>query len=150
MKMYTIKLGGLDNAKTTISLFLHNDNHYCPITDLGRLLSSQLSKKGHRKHICLRCINVFQSEKLLEEHKELCDNHELQRSVYPSESKFHAFFCNYEQTHAVPFVVSADFECFIEPMDHAKPDPKKSSTTQYQKHRPSGFCYTIKCFHESV
>ena len=30
------------------------------------------------------------------------------------------------------------------------PDPKKSFTNQYQKHKPCGFCYRIKCFDEGV
>ena len=150
MKMHTMKLGSLSDTTTTISLFLHNDNHYCAITDLSRLIGEQLSKSGHRKHVCLRCIKAFGLEKPLEEHKELCDNHELQRSVYPSWDRSFVMFENYERTHYVYFYVNADFECFIEPIDHANPDPRKSSTTQYQKHRPSGFCYTIKCTDESV
>lgn len=48
--------------------------------------------------------------------------------------------------HKIPFVVYADFECFIEPFN------KKigKGTSQYQKHTPSGFCYTIKCMDESI
>ena len=35
--------------------------------------------------------------------------------------------------------------------DTSRPDPKKKSyTKRYQKHTPSGFCYYIKCFDESV
>ncbi|CAB3982832.1 Hypothetical predicted protein [Paramuricea clavata] len=47
-------------------------------------------------------------------------------------------------------MVNADFECFLEPMDHVEGDPKTSFTIQYQKHRPSGFSYTIKCMDENV
>ena len=28
-------------------------------------------------------------------------------------------------------------------------DPNKSYTKQYQKHKPSGFCYYVKCFDNS-
>ena len=52
--------------------------------------------------------------------------------------------------HYVPFVVYGDFECYIEPIDHAEGDPKKSFTVQYQKHKPSGFCYMIKCIDEKI
>ncbi|CAB3990298.1 Hypothetical predicted protein [Paramuricea clavata] len=36
------------------------------------------------------------------------------------------------------------------PMDHVEDDPTKSYRVQYQKHKPSGFSYTIKCMDESV
>ncbi len=52
--------------------------------------------------------------------------------------------------HNIPFVVYGDFECFIKPIDHAEPSPKKSFTVQYQKHSPSGYWYTIICVDESV
>jgi len=42
-------------------------------------------------------------------------------------------------------VIYADFESFVRPISTCEPDPKKSSTTRYQKHEPSGFSYMIKC-----
>ena len=48
--------------------------------------------------------------------------------------------------HRVPFVVYTDFECFVEPTDNKIGD----KTVQYQKHSPSGFCYTVKCMDEST
>ena len=149
-KLYTLKLGALENSAQTVKLFLHDDNHYCPITDLSRLVSMQLSKKKNKKYICLRCINAFGSEEILTEHKALCDNHELQRHVYPTEGRNWTNFKNYERMHYVTFVVNADFECFIESIDHTEGDPKKSFTVQYQKHKPSGFCHTSKCIDESI
>ncbi|CAB3985783.1 uncharacterized transposon-derived, partial [Paramuricea clavata] len=56
------------------------------------------------------------------EHTALCEDHKLQHHYYPSK----------------------------EPMDHVEGDPKTSFTIQYQKHRPSGFSYTIKCMDENV
>ena len=50
----------------------------------------------------------------------------------------------------VPFGVYADFECFTEKLDTMQPNPKQSYTKQYQKHTPSGFCYYIKCFNDSI
>ncbi len=52
-KLYTIKIAELKNPISTINLYLHDDNHYCVIKDLGRLVSAQLSKKNHGKDICL-------------------------------------------------------------------------------------------------
>ena len=50
----------------------------------------------------------------------------------------------------VPFVVYADFESFIKPIDTCQPNPNTSYTNKYQKHVPSSFCYFIKCFDDDL
>ena len=50
----------------------------------------------------------------------------------------------------MPFIVYADFESFIKPIDTCEPNPNKSYTKQYQEHTPSSFCYYIKCFDDDV
>ena len=158
-KLYTIRLAELKDPSDTINLYLHDDNHYCVIKDLGRLISAQLSGNDHGKDICLRCLNEFgrltEKEKemgkksLLEIHEEVCLSHKLQRSVYPNPGET-TKFRNVECLHDVPFAVYADFESFVEPIQHAEQDPSKSFTIKYQSHVPSGFCYVIKCMDESV
>ena len=143
-RVYTLRLSKT-NYEETVNLFLY-DEHYGVVKDLSRLTSRQLSKQGHKKHLCTRCLNHFKTPESLERHLELCQNHDHQRHVYPYEDNKYVFFKQYQKMHRVPFVVYADFECFIEPVD------KKigKGTVQYQKHLPSGFCYTIKCTEKSV
>ena len=50
----------------------------------------------------------------------------------------------------VPFVVYADFETFTEEISTREPNQDKSFTHQYQRHRPSGFCYKIVCFDKKI
>ncbi|XP_065678249.1 uncharacterized protein LOC136093209 [Hydra vulgaris] len=57
---------------------------------------------------------------------------------------------HFKKTMRVPFVVYADFESIIKPINTCAPNPNESYTKQYQKHTPSSFCYYIKCFDESV
>ena len=160
-KLYTIRIAELENPISTINLYLHDDNHYCVIKDLGRLVSAQLSKKNHGKDICLRCLNAFgrltkkerqedpERKSLLELHEEICSGQKLQRSVYPDPGDT-IKFRNYERLHDVPFVVYADFECFVKPLETEEKDPTQSHTTKYQSHVPSGFCYTFKSAHEDI
>ena len=160
-KLYTIRIVELKNPINTINLYLHDDNHYCVIQDLGRLVSTQLSKKNHGKDICLRCLNAFgrltkkerqkdpERKSLLELHEEICSGQKLQRSVYPNPGDT-IKFRNHERLHDVPFVVYADFESFVSPIQYAEQDPSKSFTNKYQDHVPSGFCYVIKCMDETV
>ncbi|XP_065651152.1 uncharacterized protein LOC136079347 [Hydra vulgaris] len=58
-------------------------------------------------------------------------------------------FIHHNRSMRVPFVVYADFESFIKPINTCTPNPNESYTKQYQKHTPSSFCYYIKCFDES-
>ena len=143
-KVYTLRLSKT-NYEETVNLFFY-DNHYGVAKNLSRLVSSQLIKEGHKKHICNRCLNHFWSPKMLENHLELCQNHDHQRHVYPKKSNKYMIFKQYQKFHRVPFAEYADFECYIEPTDNKI----GKGTTQYQKHEPSGFCYTIKCMDETV
>ena len=143
-RVYTLRLSKT-NYEETVNLFLY-DEHYGVVKDLSRLVSSQVNKNKCKKLICTRCLNHFRTPESLEKHLELCQNHDHQRHVYPNKENKYVFFEQYQKTHRVPFAVYTDFECFIEPVD------KKigKGTVQYQKHVPSGFCYTIKCMEESV
>ena len=114
---YVYTLLSKTEHEKTINLFLY-DEHYGVVKNLSRLVSSQINKQDHKKHICLRCLNHFKSSGGLEKHLELCQNHDHQRHVYPNKQNKHAFFKQLQKTHRVPFVVYADFECLVEPTDN--------------------------------
>ena len=57
---------------------------------------------------------------------------------------------NYYKSEKVPFIVYADFESYIKPLQSCEPNPKSIYTKQYQKHEPSSFYYYIKCFDDEV
>ena len=59
-------------------------------------------------------------------------------------------FKNYNRSEKVTFIVYADFESYIKPMQSCDPNPESSYTKQYQRHEPSSFCYYIKCFDDKV
>ena len=59
-------------------------------------------------------------------------------------------FENYNRSMRVPFVVYADFECFTEKIQTCSRDETSSFANQYQHHKPSGFCYLIKCFDDEL
>jgi hypothetical protein len=46
----------------------------------------------------------------------------------------------------VPFVIYADFECFTEKIHSCENNSNEHAWTQkFQHHKPSGFCYLVKC-----
>ena len=121
------------------------ENHYCWIKDLSRLLSSQKADNGHKQHICLRCLNCFSSSTALENHEGYCKSNDVVRVEMPAKSTS-LEFDKFHNKMRVPFVVYADFESFIKPIDTCQSDPRMPYTTQYQHHTPSSFCYYIKCY----
>ena len=148
------------NCEQVINLLLIADeenNHFCWIKNMSRLLSSDVSKHHGKRHFCYRCLNSFHSEKSLEKHKEYCQNNEAVKIEMPirvdDEGKTFPVYIKFNHFHKkmrVPFVVYADFECFTEKIDTCQPNDNKSFTNRYQKHKPSGFSYLIKCFDDNL
>ena len=138
------------NRPVVVNLLLISDGerqHYCVIKDMSRLLASQTSNKKVKHHYCLRCLNPFYSQDSLNKHMEYCYSNEAVKIEMPEEGATISFN-NFNRSMRVPFIVYADFESFIKPIDTCEPD--KSYTKQYQKHTPSSFCYYIKCFDDRV
>ena len=139
-------------GREVVNLLLISDEekrHYCLIKSMSRLLSSQSSTDEHTLHFCPRCLNHFTTQEKLATHKEYCSAHEAVKIEMPGEGTTLSFK-NYNRSMRVPFIVYADFESFIKPIDTCEPNPKNSYTKQYQKHTPSSFCYYIKCFDDEV
>lgn len=129
-------------------------NHYCLIRNMSRLLSSQLSKHQHRKHICDGCLLCFSSEQKLMTHQRNDCNHIF--TVVPSsnprinkygetvpENKLK--FEHFERQLIVPFVVYGDFESVLVPISTCDGDPTTSYTNPTFKHEAHSFAYYIKC-----
>ena len=138
--------------RVVVNLLLISDDekrHYCLIKSMSRLLSSQTSKRNGVQYYCMRCLNPFHSQESLDKHLEYCSTHEAVKTEMPGEGTILSFK-NYNRSMRVPFIVYADFESFIKPIDTCEPNPEKSYTKQYQKHTPSSFCYYIKCFDDEV
>ena len=139
-------------GREVVNLLLISDDekrHYCLIKSMSRLLSSQTSKRNGVQYYCMRCLNPFHSQESLDKHLEYCSAHEAVKTEMPGEGTILSFK-NYNRSMRVPFIVYADFESFIKPIDTCGPNPENSYTKQYQKHTPSSFCYYIKCFDDEV
>ena len=80
---------------------------------------------------------------------EYCYSNEPVKIEMPEEGSTISFN-HLHKSMRVPFIVYADFESFIKPIDTCNPNPEISYTKQYQKHTPSSFCYYIKCFDDKV
>ena len=59
-------------------------------------------------------------------------------------------FKNYYKGEKVPFIIYADMESLIKPIQSCEPNPQSSYTKKYQKHEPISYSYYIKCFDDNV
>ena len=147
--VYPLRISKKNEQVINLLLIANEEtNHYCWIKNMSRLLSKNINNHQHKRHFCYRCLNSFQSEKSLNKHTEYCQNNEAVKIEMPFLENIQ--FKNFYKKQRVPFVVYADFECFTEKIDTCQPDDSKSFTNQYQKHKPSGFCYLIKCFDDNL
>ena len=116
---------------------------------MSRLLSSSISKDGHKKYFCDNCLNGFKSEKTRDAHFYNCINNGAAKINMPktgSTIKFTKGSCQLK----VPFVKYVDFEAILEKYDSCEDNPDKSYTRKINKHTPSGFCVYTKFAHGDI
>ena len=123
--------------------------HYTLVKNKSALIASQKNNHEHKRHVCLNCFNSFNILESLNKHKEYCYKNKSVIIDMPPQNTY-LRFKNFRYSERAPFVIYADFESLIKPMDNCDPDPNKSYTKKYQKHEPSGISYYIKSLHESV
>ena len=96
--------------------------HYCLVKSIERLLSFQTTKGKRKQHFCLKCFTSFWCQEALNKHLEYCSNHKAVRIKMPDKGTL-LKFKNFERSEKVPFIIYADFESFIKPLQSCEPDP---------------------------
>ena len=121
------------------------------------MLRSQVTKHEESVVFCLRCLNHFPDQEKLRTHEVYCSNNEELRIEMPKARKAvcKIEFKNHNRMIKVPFVVYADFESIVKPINSNEPsgswrDEKRSFRDQYQKHMPCRFSYKIVCFDDKI
>ena len=151
-KVYPLRISEYSNRSWKIKLLLvekRGVSHYCLIEEFSRLVSSQVSKHKGKSFICDNCLNPFPKEESLNKHKEYCSTNECIKIDMPEKGSILKFknYCNSEK---VPFIIYADMESLLNPIQSCEPNPQSSYTKKYQKHQPISFSYYIKCFDDNV
>ena len=131
-------------------LIKNGDNsHYCLIKNLSALLTSQVNSRKGKFYFCLNCLNGYDNPEKLEFHKEYCSEEESVKINMPPPETY-LKFKNFLYSERATFVIYADFESILKPLETHETDPNKSYTLKYQEHKPVSFVYYIKSFNESV
>ena len=151
-KVYPLRISEYSNRSCKIKLLLVEKggiSHYCLIEEFSRLVSSQVSKHKGKSFICDNCLKPFPKEESLNKHKEYCSTSECIKINMPEKGSILKFknYCNSEK---VPFIIYADMESLLNPIQSCEPNPQSSYTKKYQNHQPISYSYYIKCFDDNV
>ena len=116
--------------------------HYTAIKSLSRLLSSKNSNTKRKQHFCMNCLQRFTQESSTDQHQVYCEDNESARVEMPKQGSTVEFKDGQNQFR-VPFIMYADFESILEPMDPVEqgfPNPNQPYTNEVNQHKPSAWC----------
>lgn len=138
-------------------LYVQDDDgnsHYCLIKNLSRLVSKQKSNRHGQLFICDGCLQFFTTQIALNRHIQkdcnyICTNLPSNKLII---NKFGDSipenilqFTNFQKQLKLPFVIYADFESVLKPIQYVEPNDISSFTVKTFEHIPFAFCFYIKC-----
>ena len=127
----------------------NNHKHYVVIKSISRLLSKKNSNHKEAQHFCMNCLQGFREKRLRDEHVGYCKNNEAVQIEMPYH-KPTVQYSNGQFQFKVPFIMYADFESILEPIQGPANDPQASSTRGVNLHTPSGWCVWSEFVYGSV
>ena len=112
--------------------------HYTTIRNFSRLVSSQMSNHSHVVYCCKQCLHAYSTLELLDARAIDCCH--AQRTKFPDDPRYR--FANIQKQLPAPFVVYADFESVLKPVDKYVDTTQgvevggESSSHVFQEHTP--------------
>ena len=124
--------------------------HYTAIKNISKLLSKLNGKTQHAYHYCMNCLNGFRISSAKDKYHGYCSSNGHVKVKMPSEEKKWLKFHDGQYQLKVLFMLYADFESILKPVDEVYKDKmnimkteKKGKTLYTEKintHVSSGWC----------
>ena len=124
--------------------------HYTAINNISKLLSKLNGKTRRAYHFCMNCLNGFRTESARDKHYEYCSSNGHVKVKMPTEKEKWLKFHDGQYQFKVPFMLYADFESILKPVDERYRDKmntmkaerkgKAPYTEKIDTHVPSGWC----------
>ena len=130
----------LTREKQVILLMISNGENwdYLVVKSLPGLLKGITS--NHKEDFyCLNCFHSYRTKNKLEAHKEICENHDYCHVEMPNEDNKIIKYNQGEKSIKLQFIIYADLECLLEKISTCNNNLEESSTTEINKHTPSGY-----------
>ena len=118
--------------------------HYTAVKILSGLLRG-VTGNNNGDFYCLKCFHSYRTENKLEKHKKICENHHYCHVEMPNEDNKIIKHNQGEKSIRSPFIIYADLECFLEKISNYYNNFEESSTTEINKHTPSGYLLFAHC-----
>ena len=136
----------LNREEKIILLMISNGEkwHYKAVTRLSGLLRG-VTFNHNDDFYCLNCFHAFRTKNKLEEHKNICESHEYCHVEMPTKDNVIIKYNQGEKPIKLPFVIYADLEFLLEKMSTCQNNRNESSTTEINKHTPSGYSLFTHC-----
>ena len=113
-------------------------HHYLSVTSLSALFQGKSS--NHKEDFyCLNCFNSYTTKNRLEEHEEICNNHDSYHIEMSKQAEKILKHNPGEKSFKVPFAIYLDLECLLKKEQSCQNNPKKSDTEKKAIHEPSGW-----------
>ena len=94
---------------------------------------------------CLNCSHAYRTENKLEKHKKICENHDYCHVEMPNEDNKIIKYNQGEKSIRSPFIIYVDLECLLEKISTYYNNLEELSTTEINKHTPSGYSLFTHC-----
>ena len=143
-QIYICRKGGdYDHVVNLMLITENNRKHYMAIKSVSRLLSKQNSIHKEAQHFCMNCLQGFREKQSRDEHVGYCKNNEAVRIEMPHKKPIIEYSDGQFQ-FKVPFIMYADFESILEPIQGPDNNPSISSMRGVNVDTPSGWCVYSK------
>ena len=118
--------------------------HYLAVKSLSALLNG-ITSNHNGDFYCLNCFRVYTTKNKLETHKKICENHDYCHVEMPNEDNKIIKYNQGEKSIKSPFIIYAELECLLEKISTCYNNPEEPSTTEINKHTPSGYSLFTHC-----
>ena len=118
--------------------------HYLVVKKLPGLLRG-ITSSHHGDFYCLNCFRSYRIRNKFEAQKKICENQDYCHVEMPTKDNNIIKYNQGEKSIKLQFDVYADLECLLEKMSTCQNNPNESSTTEINKHVPSGYSFFTHC-----
>lgn len=119
--------------------------HYCLIKNLNRFLyRTEGGRGGHAHYYCPYCLHGFLDKRNLNKHTDFCMSLGEQKIEMPIPGENDVLeFSEIAKQLKVPFIIYADFETYVRPIQTCDLDPTSSHTINLSQFDPCGFAFQV-------
>ena len=112
------------------------NRHYTAIKSISRLLKSLNATHKGAYHFCMNCLNGFWTASARDKHYEYCSSNGHVKVKMPTEKEKWLKFHDGQYQFKVPFVLHADFESILKPVDERYRDRMNTMKTDRKAKAP--------------